>query len=163
MVETITPAVCGGRQRHRTAVALFAVGAIAAAAALGGVLALLGALREAGWIRVPLPQVARQVPERWRRGWPLPAWSLAYGAGLGVGLMTHQVVATFWIAAAGALALGDPLVSALVLVPFGVGRALMVALPARGSRDPAEAVGRLAARRRVLRPVNAVALAVLAG
>ena len=70
MVETITPAVCGGRHRHRVAVALFAVSAILAAAALGaalgaigshldqdvalavvGVLALLGALREAGWLR----------------------------------------------------------------------------------------------------------------
>src|SRR5262245_17388004 len=98
MVETITPDVCGGRHRYRTAVAVFAVGAIAAAAALGavlgaigslldqevalavvGVLALLGALREAGWLRLPLPQLAQQVPERWRREWPLPAWSLAYG------------------------------------------------------------------------------------
>jgi cytochrome c biogenesis protein CcdA len=182
MVETITPAVCGGRHRHRAAVALFAVGAILAAAALGaalgavgslldrdaalvavGALALVGALREAGWLRLPLPQVAHQVPERWRREWPLPLWSLGYGAGLGLGLITHQVVATFWIVAAGALALGDPLVSALVMAPFGLGRALMVALPARGRRDPAAAVERLARRRGVLRPANAVALAVLAG
>jgi hypothetical protein len=182
MVETITPDVCGGRQRKQVAVAFFAVGAIAAAAALGaalgaigshldqdvalavvGVLALLGALREAGWLRLPLPQLAQQVPERGRREWPLPVWSLAYGAGLGFGFLTHQVVVTFWIVAAGALALGDPLVSALVLAPFGVGRALMVALPARGRRDPAAAVERLARRRGVLRPANAVALALLAG
>ncbi|HTI33922.1 MAG TPA: hypothetical protein VL422_09625, partial [Miltoncostaea sp.] len=161
MVETVTPAVCGGRHRHRTALALFGVGAIAAAAALGavlgalgdlldrdaalavvGVVALVAALREAGWLRLPLPGLARQVPERWRRGWPLPAWSLGYGAGLGAGFLTHQVVATFWVAAAGALAIGDPLVSALVLAPFGLGRALMVTLPARGRRDPAAAVGR---------------------
>jgi hypothetical protein len=182
MVETITPDVCGGRQRKQVAVAFFAVGAIAAAAALGAalgaigshldedvalavvcVLALLGALREAGWLRLPLPQLAQQVPERGRREWPLPVWSLAYGAGLGFGFLTHQVVVTFWIVAAGALALGDPLVSALVLAPFGVGRALMVALPARGRRDPAAAVERLARRRRVLRPANAIVLAVLAG
>ena len=182
MVETITPDVCGGRHRKQVAVALFAVGAIAAAAALGaalgaigshldqdvalavvGVLALLGALREAGWLRLPLPQLAQQVPERGRREWPLPVWSLAYGAGLGFGFLTHQVVVTFWIVAAGALALGDPLVSALVLAPFGLGRGLMVALPARGRRDPAAAVERLARRRRVLRPANAIMLAVLAG
>jgi hypothetical protein len=182
MVETLTPDVCGGRHRKQVAVALFAVGAIAAAAALGaalgglgglleqdvalavvGALALLGALREAGWLRLPLPQVSRQVPERWRRDWPLPAWSLADGAGLGVGVLTHQVVATFWVAAAAALALGDPLVGALVLAPFGVGRALMVALPARGRRDPAAAVERLDRRRRAVRPANAVALEVLAG
>ena len=182
MVETVTPAVCGGRHRRRIALALFTVGAIAAAAALGavlgalgalldrdtalavaGALALVAALREAGWLPLPLPGVARQVPERWRREWPLPAWSLAYGAGLGLGFLTHQVVATFWVAAAGALAIGDPLVSALVLAPFGLGRALMVALPARGRRDPAAAVGRLVRRRGVLRPANAVALAVVAG
>src|SRR5690242_3522371 len=111
MVETVTPAVCGGRHRRRIALALFTVGAIAAAAALGavlgalgslldrdtalavaGALALVAALREAGWLRLPLPGVARQVPERWRREWPLPAWSLAYGAGLGLGFLTHQVV-----------------------------------------------------------------------
>lgn len=182
MVETLTPAVCGGRHRHRTAVALFAVGALLAAAALGaalgvlggplprdaalaaaGALAAVGALREAGWLRLPLPQLARQVPERWRREWPLPAWSLAYGAGLGVGVATHQVVASFWVAAAGAVALGDPLVSALVLAPFGAGRALMVALPARGRRDPAAAVEGLVRRRGALRPANAVGLALLAG
>ena len=56
------------------------------ALAVVGVLALLGAAREAGWLRVPLPQVAHQVPERWRREWPLAGWSLAYGAGLGLGL-----------------------------------------------------------------------------
>jgi hypothetical protein len=182
MVETITPAGCGSRHRYRTALALFTVGAVAAAAALGAllglagapldrdtalavvaVLALLAAAREAGLVRFPLPQLSRQVPERWRREWPLPAWSLGYGAGLGAGLFTHQVVATFWVAAAGALALGDPAISAACLAFFGLGRALMVALPARGGRDPSEAVERLAARRRALRPANAVALAALAG
>jgi len=182
MVETITPAGCGSRRRYRIALALFAVGAIAASAALGAllglagapldrdtalavvaVLALLAAAREAGLIRFPVPQLTRQVPERWRREWPLPAWSLGYGAGLGAGVFTHQMAATFWVAAAGVLALGDPPVSAACLAFFGLGRALMVALPARGGRDPSAAVERLAARRRVLRPANAIGLAALAG
>ena len=127
MVETITPAGCGSRHRYRVALALFSVGAIGAAAALGAVLGLAGAsldrswtlpvlavlalvagLREWGVLRVPLPGAHRQVPERWRREWPLGAWSLAYGAGLGAGIFTHQVVATFWVACAGAIAIGDP-------------------------------------------------------
>ena len=177
MVETLTPAVCGSRQRYRVALALFAVGAIAAASALGAllgaigaaferegllaivaVLALLGGAREAGILRLPLPGLRRQVPERWRREWPLGGWSLGYGAGLGVGVLTHQTVSSFWIAAAGVLALGDPVASALCLAPFGLGRALMVALPARGGRDPSRAVGRLIGHRRWLRPANAVVL-----
>ena len=165
MVETITPAGCGSRQRYRVALALFSAGAIVAAAALGAllglvgeqfdrswtvpvlaVLALLAALREWGVLRVPVPGAHRQVPERWRREWPLGAWSLAYGAGLGAGIFTHQVVATFWVACAGAVAIGDPAWSAACLALFGAGRALMVALPARGGRDPSVAVGRLARR-----------------
>ena len=181
MVETITPAGCGSRHRQRVALALFSVGAIAAAAALGAllglvgeqidrswtvpalaVLAVLAALREWGVLRVPVPGARRQVPERWRREWPLGAWSLAYGAGLGAGIFTHQVVATFWVACAGAVAIGDPAWSAACLALFGAGRALMVALPARGGRDPSVAVGRLARRARLLRPANAVALVTLA-
>ena len=167
MVETITPAGCGSRHRRRVALALFSVGAIAAAAALEAllglvgaqidrswtvpalaVLAVLAALREWGGLRVLVPGAHRQVPERWRREWPLGAWSLAYGAGLGAGIFTNQVVATFWVACAGAVAIGDPAWSAACLALFGAGRALMVALPARGGRDPSLAVGRLARRAR---------------
>ena len=179
MVETLTPAGCGSRQRHRIALALalFTLGAILASGGLGallglagspfdrgaalaavGVLALVAAAREAGLLRFPVPGLRRQVPERWRREWPLAGWSFGYGAGLGVGVLTHQTVATFWVAAAGALALGDPLVSAACLVPFGLGRALMVILPARGGRDAAQAVGRLVELRRRLRPANVVTL-----
>lgn len=181
MVETLTPAGCGSRQRYRVAIVLFSLGAIGAAAALGAllgaagssldrsaalavvaVLALIAGAREAGILRMPVPELRRQVPERWRREWPLAAWSLGYGAGLGVGVLTHQVVWTFWVAAAGALALGDPLVSAACLMPFGLGRALMVILPTRGGRDGSASVGRLVERRRLLRPVNAGALLLAA-
>src|SRR5690349_14237452 len=100
MIDTITPAGCGGRHRRLAALAAFAAGAVLAAAGLGAALGGLGALagadaravglavvalaglaaaREAGLVRLPLPQVRRQVPERWRREWPLGAWSAAYG------------------------------------------------------------------------------------
>ena len=181
MVETITPAGCGSRRRHRTALALFALGAVAASAALGTVLGLLGsrfdqtlalgvvaalalvaAAREIGILPLPVPAARGQVPERWRREWPLPAWSLANGAGLGLGLLTRLPVTTFLVACAGALALGDPLVAAACLAPFGIGRALMVALPTMRGADPAASVGRLAAGARLVRPVNAAALVAVA-
>ncbi|MGH3014837.1 MAG: hypothetical protein ACRDNA_07005, partial [Gaiellaceae bacterium] len=42
MLETFTPAVCGSRKRQIVAQALFAVSAVATAAALGLVLGLAG-------------------------------------------------------------------------------------------------------------------------
>ena len=181
MVETITPAGCGSRRRYRLALALFAIGAVGAAAGLGALLglagsaldrtvalavvaalALLAAARELGLLRVPVPTATGQVPERWRREWPLPAWSLAYGAGLGLGLLTRLPVTTFLVACAGALALGDPAVSAACLAPFGLGRALMVVLPAIGAASPSAAVGRLASRARLVRPANGAVLIAVA-
>ena len=91
MLETFTPAVCGSRKRQMIAQALFTVAAVATSAALGlalgfagsllgashavwaaAALALLAAAREAGLVRLPLPQARRQVPERWRFELPLP-------------------------------------------------------------------------------------------
>jgi hypothetical protein len=180
MVETFTPAVCGGRRRQRLALAGFAVGALTASAlvgaALGGLgalvgaalalpvagLALLGAAREAGLLRVPLPQVRRQVPERWRAELPLPAWSVGYGAGLGAGFLTFQPVATFWVAAAAAVALARPLPAAACFAAYGAGRTLMAASARRGHPDASAAVEALARRRRLLLRVNVVALIVCA-
>ena len=180
MVETITPAGCGGRRRRTLALALFTVGAVGASAGVGALLGLVGrgldrggalgvvallavlaALREAGLLCLPLPQARRQVPEGWRRRLPLPVWSLGYGAILGAGFLTHQAVTTFWIAAAGCLALGDPVTAGIAMAAFGLGRAVMVVVPGmRGA--PAVAVARLTAWRPALGPVNAAGLAVVA-
>jgi hypothetical protein len=181
MVETFTPAVCGGRRRQRLALAGFALGAVAASAlvgaALGAVgallgtqlaflvaaLALLAAAREAGIVRLPLPQLRRQVPERWRSELPLPVWSIGYGIGLGLGFLTFQPVATFWVACAAAVALGNPLAAGLCFAAYGAGRALMTAWPRRGQPDPTAAVEGLARRRRLLLFGNVGALLVCAG
>ena len=179
MVETITPAVCGTRKRQLVALVLFAAGAVAAAAGLGAVLglagsavgsgpalvaalalALLGAFREAGALRFPIPQSKRQVPERWRFELPLPVWSLGYGAGLGLGVLTYQPVATFWVACVAALALGRPVAGAFAFALYGVGRTAVLLLPARSGADAAAVVEALAGRRRTLLRANAVALAV---
>lgn len=175
MVETFTPAGCGGRRRQAGAVLLFATGAIGAAAGLGAslgafgsvlptpwavgvaaALAALGALRESGVLRIRFPDLRRQVPEPWRREKPLAFWSAGYGVILGSGFGTFQPVATFWVVCAGAVALGRPLVAALCLAPFGLGRAIMVAFPGDDPLRP------LAAAHRLLRPVNAAVLAAAA-
>jgi cytochrome c biogenesis protein CcdA len=180
MIESFTPAGCGSRRRRRLALALFAAGAMLSAALLGALLGAAGALlpggrapllavaavalaaavREAGLLRLPLPQLRRQVPDGWRSSLPLPAWSFGYGAGLGAGMLTYQPVATFWVACAGAVAIGRPLVGAACLAFFGAGRALMVILPSR--TDPSAAAARLAGYALAVRRVNAAALTALA-
>jgi hypothetical protein len=176
MVETFTPAVCGSRNRLRLALLGFAVGAVGTSvlvgAALGALgmalglelalavagLALVAAAREAGLVRLPLPQVRRQVPERWRATLPLPVWSVGYGTGLGAGFFTFQPVSTFWVACAGAIALGRPAAAALCFAAYGVGRTLMTIVPRRGQKDATSAVEALVRRRRTLIAVNVGAL-----
>jgi hypothetical protein len=181
MVETFTPAVCGSRTRQRVAAAMFTLAAVATAALLGAGLGLLGAVvgagralpaaaavavlaaaREAGLLRLPLPQSRRQVPERWRFELPLPLWAGGYGAGLGAGFLTYQPVSTFWVACAGALALARPLPAALCLALFGTGRALTLVWPRRRGADAIEVVERMAARRALLLRANVVGLAACA-
>jgi len=177
MLETFTPAVCGSRKRQIVAQALFAVAAVATAAALGlalglagnalgaeravlvaAALALLAAAREAGLLRLPLPQARRQVPEHWRSELPLPVWSTGYGAGLGAGFFTFHPVSTFWIACAGALALASPVTAALCFSLYGAGRALMLVWPRGRAADPTAAVERLIGKRGALLRANALAL-----
>ena len=180
MVETFTPAVCGSRRRQRIAVVSFALGAVAASALVGAALgalgqiiglrvaavaaglALLAAAREAGLIRLPLPQSRRQVPERWRAELPLPVWSAGYGAGLGVGFLTFQPVSTFWIAWAAAVALGRPLAAGACFAAYGAGRAVMAVWPRRRGADPTAAVEELASRHGALLRANVAALVACA-
>jgi hypothetical protein len=180
MVETFTPAVCGSRFRQRLAIALFALGALVASAALGAALgfvgslvgtrpaliaaaalAFLAALREAGIVRVPLPQSRRQVPERWQYELPLPLWSAGYGAGLGLGFLTYQPVATFWVACAAALALGKPAVAAGCFALYGAGRAFMAVWPRHREPSGPVAVERLVGRASFVSRANAVVLGLV--
>ena len=179
MVETFTPAVCGSRARQRLAIVLFALAAILASAALGAILgfvgsligtrpALIGAaalaflalLRETRILRLPIPQSRRQVPERWQYELPLTLWSTGYGAGLGVGFLTFQPVATFWVACAAALALGRPLAAAGCFALYGAGRAFMATWPRRREPSGPAAVEKLVGRASLVPRANAVVLAL---
>src|SRR6478735_8597106 len=183
MVETIVPVVHGTRT-WMLSLALFTAGAVATAGLLGlalgaalpaggatvaaavAVFALLEAAAELGLVRLPLPQMRRQVPERWRERYPQPLTALLYGAGLGFGFATYLPVATLPVVAVAVAALAGPASGAAVLAAFGLGRGVALALATARVRSHEQAtariewMGRLAGRRR-LRLANAAALALL--
>ncbi|MBA2313327.1 MAG: hypothetical protein H0V97_11105 [Actinobacteria bacterium] len=190
MVETISPAVHGGRKpAYWMSVLLHTIGAVAAAAAVGFALGSVGhflgapwsgagvafialvaalyALRAAAGLPVPIPSRRRQVPDWWRTFFSPQVSSLLYGLGLGVGYLTFLSFGTYVAVAAAALLGGDPFLGAFLCAPFGAGRALTVLL-ASGARDAeaaAAAVDHIEAFGATRGPglVNAVALMVLTG
>jgi hypothetical protein len=89
------------------------------------------ALRELVGIPVPIPERRRQVPVWWRTFFPAPVAAFLYGAGLGIGFLTYLRHGTLVAVAAAAVTLGDPALGALVLLPFGVARALALVVVAR--------------------------------
>src|SRR5918994_88861 len=168
MVETITPVVHGGRTRRWVvALALHVLGAGLAAAAFGAVLGAagmalgapwgaagfvaIGALgvlyltREAFGMRVPVPQLRRQVPDWWRTFFGFETAALLYGIGLGIGFLTFLRHGTFVVVSSAAIATGRPLLGALIVAPFGIARGLSatVASTSRTQEDGTALVGLL--------------------
>ncbi len=183
MVETISPVVYGTRTRWAGAVALHAVGAAATAAAFGAAVAAAGALLGAPWgragavilagvavvyvvreltgVRIPVPQLRRQVPDWWRTYFGRPLASFLYGAGLGVGFLTFLGHGTLVVVTVGAASTGRPLMGALVMAPFGLARGLapLVAAGSKAPEDGARLVDRLSSMSGRLRSgLNASAL-----
>jgi methylamine utilization protein MauE len=183
MVETISPVVYGTRTRWVGAVTLHAAGAAATAAAFGAAVAAAAALLGAPWgragisivvsvavlylareltgIRIPVPQLRRQVPDWWRTYFGRPLAAFLYGAGLGVGFFTFLGHGTLVVATVGAASTGKPLLGALVMTPFGIARGLapLVGARSRGPEDGGRLVDRLSSMSgRVRRAANAVAL-----
>jgi len=169
MVETITPVVHGGRRsRWAVLLALHTAGATAAAATFGAVLGGMGFLLGAPWgdaalvvvaaaagvyllgeafgLRVPVPQLRRQVPDWWRSFFSFGGAAFLYGLGLGVGFFTYLARGTLVVVAAAAASSGSPWVGALLLAPFGLLRGLsaIVALRSRTPEQGSALVERLA-------------------
>jgi len=184
MVETICPVVHGTRT-WLISVALFAAAATGSAALLGlglgavlpqggasaaaavAAFALLAALSELGLLRLPLPQLRRQVPERWRERYPQPLVALLYGAGLGVGFATYVPFATLFVVAAAVVTLAGPAGGAMVLAAFGAGRGLALAVATARVTSYEQAACRVELMVRIggrsrLRRGNALALVGLA-
>ena len=171
MVETIAPAVCGTRPRTSPPSPLFAAGALGAAArrrparsaALrsparsprrGRARALAGALREAGLLRSPCRSGAGRCRSAGTTRCRCRCGRAGYGAGLGVGILTYQPVATFSRGRRSPPAASDR-ARPCWRSAFGAGRA-------SAPRCRRRCVDRLAALYRPMRRVNAVALALLA-
>lgn len=123
--------------------------------------AALAVLRDAGLLRIPLPQNARQVPQEvlhrsWRRG------ALTFGFELGTGVRTFLPASAPYVLAA-ALLLGAPGLATAVLpagLGFGAGRALAPMLR-RASGNGTGWDAQVRARRRLLGVGAAVAVAAL--
>jgi hypothetical protein len=189
MVETINPAVHGGRKAsYWLSVVAHILGAAIAAAALGlglgGVGRLLGAPWEmwgllgiaaiggayalgAAGAPVPVPHRRRQVPDWWRTFFSPVTSSFFYGVGLGAGFLTFLSFGTLTVVAAVALASGEPLLGAAVCAPFGAARgaAVLAGIGARDAERGALIVDRILAVRATLAPraANAVALVAVVG
>ncbi|HYX86297.1 MAG TPA: hypothetical protein VE777_15105 [Gaiellales bacterium] len=189
MAETVAPVVHGVRG-WLAGVAAFAAGAIAAGVALGWSLGTVAAAaggggaggawaaaavagtyaaREAGLVRLPVPQLRRQVPQSWREALPVPVAAGLYGAGLGVGFATYVPVATL-VAVVAAVLLADPALGAVALGAFGAGRAAALVAATAGLETWDQAADRferagcwLRERGGRLRTANAAAMAALAG
>ena len=187
MVETIAPVVHGDRRSsYRLSLLLHAGGAIIAAALVGAVAGTLGFVLGAPWrwgwlgvaalgllytvrevtgLRVPIPDRHQQVPLWWRSFYSARVSSFLYGFGLGIGYLTYLSFGTYVVVTAAALASGNPLVGAAISAPFGLGRALSVALAnARMSDDAPSGIDRVddLARTRWPKAVNGLTIAGLA-
>jgi len=92
-------------------------------------IAIAAAVAEARGTRI-VPQIRRQLPERWRWTMPMPVAAALYGILLGLGFTTFVLSFGVWALAGISLALGDPAAGLVIGAAFGVGRALPVVLVA---------------------------------
>jgi hypothetical protein len=124
--------------------------------------ALLGVLREAEVVTIPLPQNARQVPQDLLRHSPRGG-ALRFGFELGTGVRTYvSATAPYVLAVAVFLAGQRPAVAALAGIGFGAGRAA-TPLIRRASGIVESWDADLRARLRVITVAGCAALAVAFG
>jgi hypothetical protein len=84
----------------------------------------LGGLHHLGLVRLPMPQIHRQVPRHWMLRWP-PAWTaVGYGVQLGAAVATRITNFATYAALAAALLTRGAVPGALTLLVFGLTRAL---------------------------------------
>ena len=187
MVETISPVVHGGRARWLGTLVLHTMGAAGTAAMFGAALGWLGGSLGAPWqragllalaavatfyslgaltrLRVPVPQLRRQVPDWWRTYFGRSFAAVLYGAGLGIGFLTYLSTGALVVVAFAAAASGRPAIGALILAPFGIARGLSALVAWRSvTQERSRAlVDRLASMSGAARRIaSGVALAVVA-
>ncbi|NDU74036.1 hypothetical protein GWI34_15520 [Actinomadura sp. DSM 109109] len=123
----------------------------------------LGAAREAGLVRIPLPQNARQIPQDVLQT-HLRLGALQFGFELGTGVRTYVSATAPYVLALGLLlAREDPLTTVLAGTAFGAGRALSALLTylARDERRDAAVAARMAPVKTATAVASLAALALL--
>jgi hypothetical protein len=97
-----------------------------AGAWLAGTLAIAYAAADLGLVRLPRPTLMHAVPVTWWRRWRPYGAALAYGAALGLGLMTRIHFGAFYVLCALAVLQGDPGRGLLLMGTYGAARALVL-------------------------------------
>lgn len=112
------------------------------------------ALHELRLIKMPRPQIKRQVPRRWLyERHPFLTW-LLFGLGLGVGVMTFIPFGTFYPVLLMALFSKSPLYAMILMGAFGFGRAIMTLILAAPFWSPKGEPRVWGAKERVMSRLN---------
>jgi hypothetical protein len=104
-----------------------------------GILSLLLAAREWGWIDFRLPERKQQTEKVWVHSFGFVTASFMWGLHIGLGFATRITYGGFWILVAIAIVVGDPLYSTIIMLVYWTGRALPVWLAPRSVASDAEA------------------------
>ncbi|MCI0627778.1 MAG: hypothetical protein L0387_40035 [Acidobacteria bacterium] len=91
---------------------------------LAGFVATIVAAREWGWISFPLPERKCQTEKVWAHEFGFVIASAMWGFHIGLGFATRVTYGGFWVLVAIALALGDSLFAAVLMLLYWLGRAL---------------------------------------
>lgn len=91
-----------------------------------GLLALAFAVSDVGLLRLPRPTLRQAVPITWWRWWRPYGAALAYGAALGLGVMTRIPFGAFYVLCTWCVLKGDPIYGALLMGTYGAARALVI-------------------------------------
>ncbi len=89
-----------------------------------GLLAIAYALSDLGWLRLPRPILSKAVPITWWRRWGPYGSALAYGAALGIGVMTRIPFGAFYVLCTWCILQGNVAYGALLMGTYGMMRAL---------------------------------------
>lgn len=131
---------------------------------LVGALAGVYALREAGILRAPMPQLRRQVPRSWSRRFPPEVFSVSFGFLLGLALPVHVQAGSLYPVIALAAVSESYTLALLLGLAYGAGRFLpLVSLELmrrrRGWTSLLDVHDFVDAKEGIVGPVNAIAMA----
>jgi hypothetical protein len=91
-----------------------------------GLLAIAYAASDVDLLRMPRPALSKAVPITWWRWWGPYRAALAYGAALGIGVMTRVPFGAFYVLCTWCVLKGNPVYGALLFGSYGMIRALVL-------------------------------------